>query len=83
MDNFGVIQGGKCFNGDVYLGVSNSEQPYESKMLRLKAATGTVKTKLMLEDINVMQGISYIIQGNDITWLVSDYYDLYKIKIER
>ncbi len=83
IDYLGVIQGGRCYDGDIYMGASNVEYPHESRLLRLDAATGTVKTKLVFEETNVIQGVSYIIEGNNITWYISDYYDLYKVKIER
>ncbi len=82
-DNFGVTQGRKCYNGDLYIGVANTGKPFESKLLRLDAETGTVKTKLEFDSINEIEGISYTIKGNEITWFISDYFDFFNIKIER
>ena len=82
-DYFGAIQGGKCFGGDLYIGSANPESPYESRLLRLDPATGAIKSKLVFNSINVIKGISYVIQDNVIKWYISDWYDIYNVIIKR
>ena len=83
VDYFGVMQGRKCFDGDIYMSAINPNKPHESRLLRLDAKTGTVKTKLEFGSLDVIEGVSVMIQGNNIKWYISDYYDLYNIKLEK
>lgn len=78
----GTYQGHKYFGGKIYLGVSNTSTPHNCKFSVIDASTGDVLTVIDMSPVTESEneGLCYKIEGNEITWLYSDYYDVFELK---
>lgn len=78
----GTYQGHKYFGGRIYMGVSNTTSPHDSKLVAIDASTGDICTVVDMNPVTSSEneGVCYRISGNDVTWYYSDYFDVFKIK---
>ena len=78
----GTTQGRKFYQGKLYMEVSGTSSPHNSKLLCLNPYTGIVESTItdMVSGMTELEGICFYIENNDIYWLVSDYYNFKKVK---
>lgn len=77
----GVMQGRKYYQGRLYVGFSNTGSPHNSRLVVVDASTGDVKTDIDMTGVTTSEneGVCYQIDGNNIYWYYTDYYDVFKL----
>lgn len=77
----GVMQGGKYYNGIIYKAVAKTKSPFEAKLLALDAESGDVRTSIDMTGVTTSEaeGLCYQINGDNIYWYYSDYFNIFKL----
>lgn len=77
----GVTQGRKYLQGRIYLGVASTGSPHNAKFIALDAGTGDVVTTIDMTKVTTSEaeGLAYRVNGDDIEWYYSDYFNVYKL----
>ena len=78
----GVTQGRKYFGGNLYVGFANTGAPYNARLVAIDATNGDIKTDVPLNNFVTLEGegVCYQIDGQNIYWYYSDYYNIFKLE---
>lgn len=78
----GVMQGRKYYDGRLYVGFAETRTPHNCRLVSIDVDTGQTKTDIDLSVVTTSEneGVCYQINGNDITWYYSDYYNIFSLK---
>jgi len=81
MPYLGVTQGRKYLGGSLYIGFSNTSSPYNARLVAIDATTGDVAADVPMSSVtsSESEGVCYRINGSEIEWYYSDYYNVYKV----
>ena len=81
MPYLGVTQGRKYLGGSLYVGFSNTGSPYNARLVAIDATTGDVTADVPMSSVTSSEneGVCYRINGSEIEWYYSDYYNVYKV----
>lgn len=78
----GVMQGRKYYDGRLYVGFAETGTPHNCRLVSIDVDTGQTKADIDLSVVTTSEneGVCYQINGNDITWYYSDYYNIFSLK---
>lgn len=78
----GIAQGRKYYGGRLYVGFAETSAPHNSRLIAIDVDTGRTVTNIDLSIITKREneGLCYQINGNNIIWYCSDYYDIFSLK---
>jgi hypothetical protein len=71
----GVFQGGKYYNGRLYMGFSETSAPYNNRFVAINPLNGDVMTDINMGNVltTECEGLGYRIVDNNILWIYTDY----------
>ena len=77
----GVTQGRKFFGGSLYVGFAATSTPHNARLVTIDATTGDVKADIPMSAVTTSEneGVCYRVNGNEIEWYYSDYYNVFKL----
>ena len=77
----GVNQGRKYYSGRLYVGFANTSSPHNARFVAIDVNDGHTVTDIDMSRVTTSEteGLCYKIDGNDITWYYSDYFNVFEV----